>query len=344
MLTAQRQTNEPSAMSIATPLSLPRWLAQLCDRPDAKTLAVATSDVVGLNISVTQWNQLRLVSVRITDAKKLAPLTLQRRVVDAYTAIRGIFTTDGDWQPIRLWNWIPDIHADMADGMNRYMVFNAGRFSAYFDWYQTNTNFEGLIATATGVGHHGDDLVIYALATDTAGKPVENPRQIQSYCYSNRFGPMPPCFARATLTPNTMEGLPNLLIGGTASVCGEATKHAGMAADQTKETLHNLALVIEEGARLAESERGASSSSSSASSLSSSVLALSSSASVDVASQLKRLESVRVYYQHDSDHPSIFAILQPFLNHLDTVDIEWTRADICRPDLIVEIEGTASIK
>ena len=43
------------------------------------------------------------------------------------------------------------------------------------------------------------DLMIDALSAASPGIAVENPRQIPSYRYARRYGPRPPCFARATL-------------------------------------------------------------------------------------------------------------------------------------------------
>ena len=72
--------------------------------------------------------------------------------------------------------------------------------------------------------------------------PVENPRQVSAYHYSRRFGAIPPCFARATLL--TCGGEPLLIVGGTASVVGEESRHIGDLHGQTQETFRNLASVV----------------------------------------------------------------------------------------------------
>ena len=82
------------------------------------------------------------------------------------------------------------------------------------------------------------------MAAGLPGKPVENPRQRAAYRYSGKYGPLPPCFARATLVPGTRAAERTLLIGGTASVCGEASVHAGDLVAQTAETFRNLDALI----------------------------------------------------------------------------------------------------
>ena len=84
----------------------------------------------------------------------------------------------------------------MGGGLDRYMVFNAGRFDGYAQWLCASDGFGRLLPTASAVGVISDDLVIYCLASDTRGTPVENPRQKPAYKYSQRYGPMPPCFSR----------------------------------------------------------------------------------------------------------------------------------------------------
>src|SRR5439155_23835599 len=73
------------------------------------------------------------------------------------------------------------------------------------------------------------------------GVAVNNPRQVAPYHYSQRFGPLPPCFARATRLAHP-PGL--LLVGGTASVRGEDSVHADDLGNQMGESLLNLAALI----------------------------------------------------------------------------------------------------
>ena len=324
MLTTQPQARTRPGSVRKSAGVLPLWVSHLINTDDTKRLPPAFVSGDAIELSVTESDRLILVSARVANAAALPPLMLQRRTAEAYDAIRGALTPNKTWQPVRIWNWIPGIHTIVGDGVHRYMVFNAGRYAAYYDWYSGGRHFETAMATATAVGHDGTDLIIHVLATERPGAPVENPRQIQSYRYSDRFGPMPPCFARATLAPKNSLGLPDLLIGGTASVCGEVSRHHGDAAAQTQETIVNLAHLIAEGSRRwsqkpATDDR------------------------VDTARELRRFDSLCIFHLRPSDSDAILEIIWPYIDHLAPSCVEFVRADICRPELLVEIEGTASL-
>ena len=271
---------------------------------------------------VRETKDFLLASVIVPKASTLSGLQLQQRTTHAYDAIHETLNDRHSWHPVRIWNWIPEIHAPMGGDVDRYMVFNAGRFASYYSSYQHGTAFETAVATATGVGHHGDDLVIQVLGAHAPGTPVENPRQIRSYRYSEKFGPMPPCFARATLAPGSSRDTRCLFIGGTASVCGEASMHIGDVSAQTTETLENLAHLIAEAAR---------------------VQGKTTQAVIDVAAELRRFESMRVFFVKPEHAEPIAKILWPFVDHMNPSHLEFVRTDICRRELLVEIEGTARI-
>ena len=106
------------------------------------------------------------------------------------------------------------------------MAFNAGRYEAFSDHFGHPTAFGHSVPTASAVGVHGDQFVLHALASAEPAAPIENPRQVSAYNYSRRFGPMPPCFARATLL-GAHSDKPLLIVGGTASITGEESQHIG---------------------------------------------------------------------------------------------------------------------
>jgi enamine deaminase RidA (YjgF/YER057c/UK114 family) len=207
---------------------------------------------------------------------------------------------------VRLWNHIPGIRRTNAQGLDRYMAFNAGRFAACSEWFGSPDAFDRLLPTASAVGHGGTDLVVHLLAADAPGTAVENPRQVPSYRYSRRFGPRPPCFARATTVRwEDDDRGPTVLVGGTASIRGEETMHRGDLPAQARETFDNLA-------------------------------ALARAAGAD---GLAAFESLRVYYVHQADRQTIERMTAEAFPHL--ADVEYVKADLCRPDLLVEIEGVA---
>src|SRR5688572_13037788 len=115
-------------------------------------------------------------ATRIGNAVHLEAEELRANVASAYRAVIGSLMKIGRY-PVRFWNFIPDIGAPMVDGLDRYMVFNAGRYDAYSDQV-------GALGTASAVGIRGSDLFIHCLALDERGTPVENPRQTPAWQYS----------------------------------------------------------------------------------------------------------------------------------------------------------------
>lgn len=227
-------------------------------------------------------------------------------VAAAYTSIRVSLAALAR-EPIRFWNFIPDLHAMMAPGIDRYMTFNAGRY----DVLSADLMAGAPTATASAVGVDGHDLDIYCLASRTGGTPFENPRQTPSWLYSQRYGPLPPFFARATAV--TLQGTARLLIGGTASVVGEESAHRLDAGAQLDETLQNLtALVVAAREGL-----------------------------VDRTDAMERLVDLRAYVRNDADGNFIADQLAGSCPRARRIEV--VRACICRPELLVEIEAVADL-
>jgi chorismate lyase / 3-hydroxybenzoate synthase len=160
------------------------------------------------------------------------------------------------------------------------------------------------IPTASAVGIDRETLWVHVLAADEPGRPVENPRQAPAYRYSRRYGVRPPCFARATRLEST------LFIGGTASITGEDSRHIADIAAQTQETLSNLRSLIATALDIPES------------------------------CALKTLRDARVHVTNASYAPIVRDALEPLL--LADTNLEFVQADLCRKELLVEIEGIAT--
>ena len=209
----------------------------------------------------------------------------------------------------------------MGDGRDRYMVFNAGRFAAFERWFGQAALFTRTIPTASAVGIGSGALAIYALGAREAGLPVENPRQIPAYHYSSRFGPLPPCFARGTVVDGLGAGQA-LLVGGTASIVGEDSLHDRDARQQALETFENLASLVAAARRQIAARDGA---------------------AVDPTPRaaFDAFTELRVYVVRDADAPLLREMVTERFGR--TARIEFAQADLCRRELLVEIEGLASL-
>jgi hypothetical protein len=201
------------------------------------------------------------------------------------------------------------------------MVFNAGRFAAFERWFGQAAVFTRTIPTASAVGIGAGALTIYALAAREAGLPVENPRQIPAYRYSARYGPLPPCFARGTIVGGLGAGHA-LLVGGTASIVGEASLHESDARQQALETFENLASLVVAARRQVAALGGAAD-------------------DAGPRAAFDAFTELRVYVVRDSDAPLLREMVTERFGR--TARIEFAQADLCRRELLVEIEGLATL-
>jgi chorismate lyase/3-hydroxybenzoate synthase len=256
-----------------------------------------------------------LTAASIDSVCEMDAQTLERRVAQTYLSIMQSIDALSAKRPVRLWNYIPAIHAPMEPQRDRYMVFNAGRYLAYAQHYGGPSAFDRNVPTASGIGHDHPDLIIHCLSTSGQAIAIDNPRQVPPHRYSSRFGPLPPCFARATLLPES--GL--ILVGGTASIKGEDSLHTASLSMQFHETLTNLASVVE--------------------------AAHAKSGMIQARAQnhwLNCYTDLRVYHARAADVDLLAALMHQTFS--DRCRIEMRRADLCRAELLVEIEGVAKLQ
>ncbi|MCV0441078.1 MAG: hypothetical protein K5880_20990 [Hydrogenophaga sp.] len=202
----------------------------------------------------------------------------------------------------RVWNYLARINEE-THGLERYRQFNLGRFAAFV---QAQRETGGQVPAACAIGVRHGPLSVAFLAGSTPLVPLENPRQLSAWRYPAQYGPRAPTFSRAALAyPDGQEAL---FISGTASIVGHETLHAGDVAAQCRETVRNLDTMVQQANRQARSAR---------------------------PFALAGL-SHRAYVRHASDADAVQRTLQPLLGDAPLVCVQ---ADICRTDLLVEIES-----
>ncbi len=283
-------------------LSAPHWLSALFAGHGPQVLNTGSDT----RLERTDAAGLCHLRVEVPHADIMAPLAFQRRVVEAYGLLERELGTG--FHPIRFWNFVPQIHRRLACGMDRYEVFNAGRFAAYAHWYG-GAEFGDRMIAASAVDPRQASFVVSVLASTHPGRGFENPRQQAAYQYSRRYGPMPPCFARATLLNGTSPDAIRhaLLIAGTASVLGEDTVHVQDLDAQLDETIANLNEVAKIAAQTSDGHG--------------------------------LYRELRIYLV---DATQAERVAQRFAAAFPTLEwIEWMPADLCRSDLLIEVEGFA---
>jgi enamine deaminase RidA (YjgF/YER057c/UK114 family) len=230
---------------------------------------------------------------------------LQRATELAYREIFAVVDALAMPHLVRVWNFLPDINGK-SHGSERYWQFNSARQDGFIACGRAVT---GAVPAACGVGSPlGTPLAIYFLASATAPTVIENPRQVSAYHYPPAYSPRSPTFSRAC-----MMDFPNghmLFISGTASILGHATVHVGDAVAQTRETLRNIDALLGAANRRAGAH-----------------------APFAMAGLC-----YKAYVRHAADHTLIEHELRAALGN--GVQALYLHADLCRQDLLVEIEAT----
>jgi chorismate lyase/3-hydroxybenzoate synthase len=246
------------------------------------------------------------VAGRIAPAGRYAEATTR-----AYSAAFDLALSLGFRRLYRMWNRVQDINADNDCGTEIYRDFCAGRAEA-FDRHRRH----GItMPAATAVGSCGGGISFHLLAARRAGVAhLENPNQVPAHHYPPRYGPRPPSFARASwLSDEPGHGV--LHISGTAGIIGHQSVHTGDAGRQCDVALANIATLV---GRANTDRHGL---------------------STDL--KLTDLRSVQVYVRHPHDLATVRARCAAALP--PAAEPVYLVADICRRELLVEIEGAIPV-
>lgn len=220
----------------------------------------------------------------------------------------------------RTWIYVNQITA-AVDGPQRYQELNRARSDLY-SHVHFGARFRppcptGVIYPAsTGIGTQGNHIDLACVALDTQRRdvfilPLENPRQTPAYDYQPVYSPQSPKFSRAMAV---VQGrFIAFLVSGTASIVDSKTVHVGDPVRQTEQTIDNIERLIapENLTRLGLPGAGAT---------------------------LRDIAKLRVYLKHPSDYEACREVVE---RRLPKVPAIYLSADVCRSDLLVEIEAVA---
>jgi chorismate lyase / 3-hydroxybenzoate synthase len=208
---------------------------------------------------------------------------------------------------LRIWNHLPSINEEEC-GLERYKLFSSGRHDAFGE---AGYALAGDLPAASAVGSHRKGLSIYFLAARAPGIQIENPRQVSAFAYPPQYGPQSPSFSRATVKewPAGWQ----IFISGTASIVGHESMHPGALELQVEETLRNIELVLESSRAIHRR-------------------------TID----LQSLRIMKVYLRPAEHLTRVQRVLGERISTKTGVMI--VEADICRRELLVEIEAIAEVE
>lgn len=230
---------------------------------------------------------------------------VEARSFDLYRRLLAALERAGYPHLLRVWNFVPRIN-DESPGLEQYMLFCKGRAEAFAAHY--GAGFPARLSASSAVGCPGDAVVVHLLASREPGRHVENPRQVSAYLYPERYGPRSPSFARGTRAPAAWVG--RVFVSGTASIVGHESVHPGDPVGQTAETMANIEAVLD-----AAGAPGAG------------------------APLVDRLDTLRVYVRVPEQVDAIRATVARCCG--GPVPAAWLQAEVCRRDLLVEIEAVS---
>jgi enamine deaminase RidA (YjgF/YER057c/UK114 family) len=226
---------------------------------------------------------------------------LQQAAFDVYARLFRLLDAQGLPHLWRLWNYMADINGE-SQGLERYRQFNIGRGDAFEAGARSVV---GRVPAACALGVASGPLTVAFLAGSTPIVPVENPRQVSAFHYPTRYGPRSPTFSRAALAHPPGQEI--LFVSGTASIVGHETVHPGDVQAQTAESLDNVAAVLAEAS-------------------------LKSRSGPFMPGDL----GYRAYVRYAAD---LAAVREVVVQRLGDAPVAYVLADVCRSDLLVEIEG-----
>ncbi|MDC0766354.1 FkbO/Hyg5 family chorismatase [Streptomyces sp. HD] len=232
---------------------------------------------------------------------------------DAYMTALDLLASAGYTDVFRVWNVIGRINDDNAEGLEIYRDFCRGRAEA-FEACAPETS---QIPAASGVGALGEGISFYLLAARPGRTTsIENPLQVPAYRYPVRYGPKSPTFARAThLRPRPAEanGADRIYVSGTAAIRGHESLHIGDVEAQCRMSLANIARLLAPGNITRHGLSG--------------------------PAGLTSMRQARVYVREQADIPLVRRLCHEAFPA--ATDISFLNVDLCRRELLVEIEGIA---
>jgi enamine deaminase RidA (YjgF/YER057c/UK114 family) len=160
----------------------------------------------------------------------------------------------------------------------------------------------GLVASCMALETQRDDFFLL---------PLENPQQTPAYAYDSKYSSQSPKFSRAVAL-----GLGDYVttwVSGTASIVNAESRHLGDPERQTEQTIDNIERLIAPENFAQHGLKGA-------------------------GASLHDLAKVRVYVKRAEDLAKCRAVCQ---RRFGAVPAIYAVAGICRPELLVEIEGVA---
>ncbi len=235
-------------------------------------------------------------------------LSTFRQAANIFATISDIFEETGfEINNIyRQWNYIEGI-TDEELGSQNYQEFNDAR-STFYNRTVWDNGYPA--ATGIGTGKGGVMIELYAAkGKNIVNRPIDNPLQVSAHNYSqnvlagNEQHKTTPKFERARVSGDT------IYISGTAAIRGEESIDSNNTLSHASATMDIMNYLV-------------------------------SPENIPIECKATNYELLRIYVKREQD---IAPIKQYMEQHYPTPQKQYLVSDICRPELLIEIEGIAHI-
>jgi enamine deaminase RidA (YjgF/YER057c/UK114 family) len=278
------------------------------------------------NKGTTHWLSLKNDTVKLVFASSSAfepgAVPFKDECIHAFSGIQEVLSSEGmGFQDIlRQWNYIEQItgteKGKQSDNQH-YQIFNDVRSNFY-----SQARFSHGYPAATGIGTDFGGISIEIMACQFLQEnqmiPIKSPVQKDAYSYTTEVlaqnNSLPenrttPKFERAKVWQFVSGSL--IFISGTAAIKGQDSDRLS-AAHQTQMTIENILQLI-------------------------SPANLSRNGVTSLAEP--RIRQLRIYVKYRDDLAQVKEVCTRFFPDVPSV---YVQADVCRPELLVEIEGVAT--
>ena len=209
---------------------------------------------------------------------------------------------------VRQWNYIENI-TGISEGIQNYQLFNDAR-SAFYGGSDWRNGYPA--ATGIGCSAGGVTVSVYAVKdAEKNGRPINNPIQVPAHKYSEKvlkegrdIVKTTPKFERARLLGDTV------FVSGTAAIKGEKSEISTDPRLQSEAAIDVVEHLVAPG-------------------------------NIFPGCPRFRFEAIRVYIKREEDIPAIVSTIS---NHWKGIPMFFLMADICRPELLLELEGIGTTR
>jgi enamine deaminase RidA (YjgF/YER057c/UK114 family) len=301
------------------------------EEPWKITVEAGYADSVSCDITTNFWNSIPYVVCTSDSGKEiwagglglgLFPLDTRKAAEAGFEQMRTVLHSEGMSfdHLVRQWNYIGNILETKNEYQN-YQVFNEVR-NEYYQKYRTIHGYPAATGIGMKLGGVTYDFCAVMSDSDVTVKSIDNPNQVNAYEYGQQVlkgisaegKPVKhaPQFERALLLAGKKRS--TLFISGTASIIGQDTIGIEDVEKQTVVTIDNINKLIDQ--KRIWQMTGSSD------------------------SKEENMLLLRVYVKNQKDFEKVKSVCNERFPGIPAVFIE---SDICRDDLLVEIEAELQI-